>query len=518
MKTKINHLSKLVMFYLMFASTVFSQSITNTLGTGGVFTIKDATNNFFTLSQSTGQVNILRSLRLENTTSSSLGVLFKGTNPFLHNYGTENTFLGINSGNFTMTGIYNTAMGSNSLSFNTTGSYNTAVGWNSLFYNTTGNQNTAVGLSSLVFNNGGNYNTAVGYSTLPYNTSGSFNTAVGWLSLNSNINGGLNTALGVQSLYSNNGGYNTALGVQSLYSNNLGGYNTAVGNGSLYSNLGGSWNTALGYISLFSNISGFSNTAIGHQALYSNTTGTSNTAVGDSSLYLNTSGNGNTVLGRNAGSTITTGGNLTCIGINSQPISGTAINQITLGSPSITALRCAVQTISGVSDARDKKNITDLSLGIDFLMKVKPRLFNWDKREWYNNNVSDGSKMKETPTAGFIAQELDEVQTTENSEWLNLVLKDNPEKLEATSGNLLPVMVKAIQELKEENDLLKQNNEKLSAEVVSFKSINEKLSAEVEAFKSISEKLVKLEQKVNELNSIKHTSFNGNKVSMTNSK
>jgi len=240
--------------------------------------------------------------------------------------------------------------------------------------------------------------------------------------------------------------------------------------------------------------------------------------VGDSSLYLNTSGNGNTVLGRNAGSTITTGGNLTCIGINSQPISGTAINQITLGSPSITALRCAVQTISGVSDARDKKNITDLSLGIDFLMKVKPRLFNWDKREWYNNNVSDGSKMKETPTAGFIAQELDEVQTTENSEWLNLVLKDNPEKLEATSGNLLPVMVKAIQELKEENDLLKQNNEKLSAEVVSFKSINEKLSAEVEAFKSISEKLVKLEQKVNELNSIKHTSFNGNKVSMTNSK
>ena len=126
-------------------------------------------------------------------------------------------------------------------------------------------------------------------------------------------------------------------------------------------------------------------------------------------------------------------------------------------------------------------------------MKVKPRLFNWDKREWYENNISDGSKMKETPTAGFIAQELDEVQTTENAEWLNLVLKDNPEKLEATSGNLLPVMVKAIQELKAENDVLKQNNEKLSAEVESYKSINEKL--------------VKLEQKVNEMNSIKHTSL-----------
>ena len=45
--------------------------------------------------------------------------------------------------------------------------------------------------------------------------------------------------------------------------------------------------------------------------------------------------------------------------------------------------------------------------------------------------------MKEEPTAGFIAQELDEAQTTGNAEWLNLVLKDNPEKWEATPGNLL---------------------------------------------------------------------------------
>ncbi|MBK7160921.1 MAG: hypothetical protein IPH77_20850 [Ignavibacteria bacterium] len=46
------------------------------------------------------------------------------------------------------------------------------------------------------------------------------------------------------------------------------------------------------------------------------------------------------------------------------------------------------------------------------------------------------------------------MQTTENADWLNLVLKDNPEKLEATYGNLLPVMVKAIQELNAEKDEL----------------------------------------------------------------
>ena len=63
--------------------------------------------------------------------------------------------------------------------------------------------------------------------------------------------------------------------------------------------------------------------------------------------------------------------------------------------------------------------------------------------------------MQTTPTAGFIAQELDEVQTKENAEWLNLVLKIIPDKLEATPGNLLPIIVKAIQELKTENDELK---------------------------------------------------------------
>ena len=160
---------------------------------------------------------------------------------------------------------------------------------------------------------------------------------------------------------------------------------------------------------------------------------------------------------------------------------------------SVSSLRCNITTITSLSDARDKKNINELDLGINFLMKIKPRNFNWDKREWYNDNTSDGSKMKEEPTAGFIAQELDEAQTTENVEWLNLVLKDNPEKWEATPGNLLPIMVKSVQELKKENTMLKNNNDKLSAEV--------------ETLKSMSEKLVSMEQLVNELNSEKQTTL-----------
>src|SRR5205823_769805 len=158
----------------------------------------------------------------------------------------------------------------------------------------------------------------------------------------------------------------------------------------------------------------------------------------------------NTALGYLSGLNVGTGSNLTCIGYNAQPTFLSAVNQITLGNSQITSLRCNVTTITSLSDARDKKNIKDLNLGINFLMKLKPRIYNWDKREWYEDNKSDGSKMRETPTAGFIAQELDEVQNSENAEWLNLVLKDNPEKWEATPGNLFPIVVKAIQELKTE--------------------------------------------------------------------
>jgi hypothetical protein len=252
---------------------------------------------------------------------------------------------------------------------------------------------------------------------------------------------------------------NTAIGFESLFANYTGSSNTALGFRSLRRNIHGIENTAVGYNSLYSNTVNSGNTAVGWNSLYSST-GWQNTAVGHHSLINNT-GNYNTALGYNAGSTVTSGFNLTLIGIDANPSSPTAGDQITLGNGFVTSLRCNVTTITSLSDARDKKNIKDLSLGLDFIARLKPREFNWDKREWYDENISDGSKMQESLTAGFIAQELDEVQKTENAERLNLVLKDNPEKWEATPGNLLPIMIKAIQELKAENETLMSELESL---------------------------------------------------------
>jgi len=69
--------------------------------------------------------------------------------------------------------------------------------------------------------------------------------------------------------------------------------------------------------------------------------------------------------------------------------------------------------------------------------------------------MRDGAKVGQKE-AGFIAQELDEAQQNAGvEELLNLVLKSNPDRLEATPGKLLPVLVKAIQELSAEVKALK---------------------------------------------------------------
>lgn len=107
------------------------------------------------MSQTTGLVNILRTFRLENTFNSTTGIMFKGADRFMHNYGANNMFMGISSGNFTMTGTDNTVTGMNTLRNNTTGYQNTAMGLNALSDNVSGSYMTAFGYKSLSSNYNG---------------------------------------------------------------------------------------------------------------------------------------------------------------------------------------------------------------------------------------------------------------------------------------------------------------------------------------------------------------------------
>lgn len=368
-------------------------------------------------------------------------------------------------------GVNDNKLNLNNLSVGTTLDQNNGIFYKSglQFLHTYGNNNLFLGYNSgnFLLSSSSNGNIGIGSATLQGLTTGVENTAVG------------NAALTLVS----SGNYNSSFGSFSLEPNTTGNFNSAFGYASLRSNQTGNNNTALGVSSQYLNTTGVNNTSTGYESLKSNVEGFNNTAMGYQSL-LNSTGNYNTAVGFNAGSTVTTGANLTLLGIDANPSSPTANDEITLGNVFVQTLRCNTTTITSLSDARDKKNIKDLSLGLNFLMKIQPREFNWDKREWYNDGKSDGSKMQDVPTAGFIAQELDQVQTEAEAEWLKLVLKENLDRIEASAGNLFPIVVKAVQDLKKEKD----------TEIAQLKSENEKLRSELESFKELQTRLAKIEQ------------------------
>ncbi len=220
--------------------------------------------------------------------------------------------------------------------------------------------------------------------------------------------------------------------------------------------LGTTWNTyllsagtnaALGKDALADNTTGTSNTAIGYGALTNNTTGHNNTAVGERALYNSTTGTNNTAIGLGAG---TSGYGITIT---------TQSNHVILGNSSVQALICAVG-ITGHSDARDKKDIEVLNFsGLAYINALIPRKFTWNMRKCIGNK-------KDITEIGFIAQEVESVQSSvyavpgivstydvdyTDPETNEHVVTD--QKL-VTPGTLIPILVKAIQELTVRVELL----------------------------------------------------------------
>jgi len=244
------------------------------------------------------------------------------------------------------------------------------------------------------------YNTAIGYEALRGSTTAANNT------------GQSNTSVGYQSLYSNTSGYsNTANGYRALYSNTTGNNNTANGCRALYSNTTGNNNTANGYLALYSNTTGNSNTANGFQALSSNTDGNSNTANGVAALYSNTNGTNNTALGYDAFSTGSSYTNSTGIGYDAEP---GADNRVKVGNTSVTSIGGQVGW-TNFSDGRIKTNVQENVAGLNFIMKLRPVTYHFDKdKQDELMGVVDSSEYAEKydiekiQFSGFIAQEVEQ--------------------------------------------------------------------------------------------------------------
>jgi hypothetical protein len=233
--------------------------------------------------------------------------------------------------------------------------------------------------------------------------------------------------------------------------------NTFVGfRAGLVCSTGGS-NTLIGKSSGQNITTGASNTFVGSNAANGASTASANIAIGESAAQGLTTGASNVFIGNSVASTanITGSGNILIGSGGGVNPSAAGVNfEITLGGPFITALRCAQTTITSLSDARDKKDIVELTAGLEFVNTLKPVEFTWNDR--------DENGKRDIKDFGFIAQDLKQSQEDAGlADVLKLVYESNPEKLEASYGKLLPILVKAVQELSSTVTVLKQELETL---------------------------------------------------------
>jgi hypothetical protein len=249
---------------------------------------------------------------------------------------------------------------------------------------------------------------------------------------------------------------NVAVGYQAALCTTTGCGNAAVGTWAMRLTTTGASNVAFGRNALCSNTTGGSNTAIGSFAL-EDSTGSSNTAVGSGALF-DTTGDNSVAVGANALRNATTGSNNIGIGINAGRTGAspagtcnitTESNYIVMGNDDHT---CALIKIAwtATSDCRDKTCFRPIAHGLDFVRALKPTEYQF--RKGRESDETDGKRRY-----GFLAQE---VLPLEGDDPV-IISADNPDKLQYTEAHLIPVLVKAIQELTQEVDRLRAEVETL---------------------------------------------------------
>lgn len=250
-------------------------------------------------------------------------------------------------------------------------------------------------------------------------------------------------------------GFITAVGYRACYSaaTMFGGTHMGTYTAANLNTLG--LNSTLGQYSLFKSDGSQSSVAVGGYSLY-NLTGTTyyNTSIGYYAGYNFTTGSQNTLIGALAGSNLTSGSNNTFIGYNTTFSSTTSNNLVYIGNSSVSKIYSQQTSITLLSDKRDKKNINDLNIGLDFINKLNPVTFEWD--------IRDGGKVGEK-SCGFIAQEVEEVENSfDTKEYTNLVGKLSEEQLTLSTYNMIPIMVKSLIELQNKNKELKERIKKIT--------------------------------------------------------
>lgn len=128
-----------------------------------------------------------------------------------------------------------------------------------------------------------------------------------------------------------------------------------------------------------------------------------------------------------------------CLGATAPRISG-ALNQIVFYNSEASVFNSIqVANVYNYSDARAKTNVKELSNGTDIVKKLRPISYNFVNVEQRLNSTE----------LGLIAQEVEKVVP-------ELVLTDSEGKKLINYIGLIPVLIKAVQDLQTEMEMLKK--------------------------------------------------------------
>jgi hypothetical protein len=429
--------------------------------------------------------------------SIALGHLTESTGDYTTAMGSQSTAIGDYStamgSQTTAAGDYSTAMGRNTMAapystamgYNTTASgfYSTAMGRNTMAsedYTTamgrsteaSGLRSTAMGFETTAI---GNTSTAMGFNT---RASGQGSTSMGWLT---EASGHYSTTMGLNSIASGNTSFATGL-------NNVasGDYSTAIG--------------------IATTAPSYAETVIG---VY-NTTYTPNaSSEWNSNDRLFVIGNGGDFISRSNAMVVLKNGN-TGIGtdnpqerlhisggrlrIGSETIEDTGSNQLSVAASLIPDANNAyrlgnasnrwigVWAIDGTintSDRREKENIENLNYGLSEVLQMQPVSFRW------KNRINQDTKL------GLIAQDLLELvpevvksNVWEKDEDTGKLIKKELDRLGVYYSDLIPVLIKAIQEQQEIIGNQNVKLEGLTSELTALKSMNTRIKALEEQLKT----------------------------------
>ena len=351
------------------------------------------------------------------------------------------------------------------------------MAWQSAWPSDPSSNNIAIGSTALAsLQSGGTGNVAVGPEAGDSITTGDYNVCVGYKSGEALATNTGTVAIGYYTLEASAGDGQVAIGYGAAKSS-TGVYNISIGYDSMGNSSGssvsGSNCIAIGYQAGYNGGSsanqisigtrtnrgvggGTGRVSIGTDAGH-NGTGTYCTAVGHNAGYRWSSGANNTALGYNAAGTTQsgffTGTNNTLLGYQATAPAGSSSNQFVLGNSSVSALYCQDSSISAASDERDKTAIKDIAWGLDFIKDVRPVSFTWNRRDG-----AQGTRRQ----VGFIAQELYDVELKHSStKTTGIVDFTNPDSLSVAPAKMLPMAIKAIQQLSNKIDVLEARLAKL---------------------------------------------------------